>query len=687
MIRTLLVLIGAVLGQSNMAAQNQALMTTIGHQLETMVDHYLSNRLLSHQFANDTSDLFLLFHSVSRDSTYRNQAASVHQSEMSRLSHDKGIQLRTGYAQNFAGAIVEEDGAFYDWRINAGLDWNLLGGGLISRSHQIKEKQLQWDAQQYLFDQQSADRAYRQTFDFIIYTFNQKKISLIQERLQLLDQLSEINSKLFYLKITPWETVLDLLSKKTETELFLRNYETYVQSVQLDSAAMMHQLSKLPIFNINFDQVERQGVDTLARYHALAKNLQALDHQYHWSKDVNLNTQLRYSYYNGNISALYDGRDFLSAGVSLALPIPFSRKATKKLVADKKAKLEGEYQVYTSGVKNELLTHFYEYQYSLKQFVHFFYKKERIAVLIERNLSQRNLEDPNYSPMQVVDRLDELFSVELELLDIQQKLYLKALKIFNLIGATDILPFIEILDYSGSTKRFASGTSIFCGKEDFADLAINYLVEYLQYNEIKEVLVNAASQPNLYIKYAELLDHRQALAADLNIRFMVRPDDLRLSSINRLKQEASFALTPHIHVDFRGFNLDTTQIDPSIYTHIVSVVNDLSLSFDVSVSLPLDGTEKLRKSLYPVVSKIHIVPEQSEELAGLYYLISGQTGEDPAKIQLVVNPRDFNSRLEMDSFSHELKSHLNLERISIADFQQMVDLERQTVGWNEERGF
>ena len=109
-----------------------------------------------------------------------------------------------------------------------------------------------------------------------------------------------------------------------------------------------------------------------------------------------------------------------------------------------KPTLKTKYKSFNEGLQNELLTHFYEYQYALKQFVHFFYKKERLSVLIDRSLAQKHLEDPNYSPMHVVDKLDELFSVDLEILDIQQKLYLKALKIFTLIGVDDVLDFIDI---------------------------------------------------------------------------------------------------------------------------------------------------------------------------------------------------------------------------------------------------
>ena len=214
--------------------------------------------------------------------------------------------------------------------------------------------------------------------------------------------------------------------------------------------------------------------------------------------------------------------------------------------------------------------------------------------------------------------MDELFSVDLEILDIQQNLYLKALKIFNLIGVEEVLKFIKIQDYSSDAQKFVIGTSIHCRQIDFVDLDINFLIEYLDYNEIGELLINSTIEPSVYLKYAELLDLAQSFGTELNVRLSLSPAQMTLEALENLKEQASYSLTPNIHLDFTSFDLAHSQIDATLYKHIISVFTELSVKFNVSVSLPLTGTEVLRKSLYPHISKLHIVPERSEDLVGLF---------------------------------------------------------------------
>ena len=241
-------------------------------------------------------------------------------------------------------------------------------------------------------------------------------------------------------------------------------------------------------------------------------------------------------------------------------------------------------------------------------------------------------------------------------------------------------------DYSAEAQKFAIGTSIHCKENDFLDLDINFLVEYLEYHQINELLLSSTIEPTTYLKYAELLDRAQAVGSDLRVRLSFSPAQ-DVTDLQKLLEQASFSLTPDIHLDFTGVNLTHSQIDTLHHKHIISVLTELSVKFNVSVSLPLSGTELLRKSLYPHISKLQLVPEQSEDLVGLFYLMTGQTGEPFEKIRLVVNAADFNSKLEMDSFIKELKAHLNISQVGISDMGDLLDLERKIVGWHEERGF
>ena len=685
--RALLVIYGLYLTPFLGLSQHNEVLNAVSQQLEQMVDAYVTDSVRTHRFSHDTIALTNLYHLRTADSILLHQFRSLHEAEMTSIKADLGLEWKSGFAQNFFGALLEEDGTFYDWRLQSGLEWDILKSGWISGRQLAKQKQLEWNAREAEIELEAREKGYRELFDFIIFNFNLKKIALIERRLQILEELVDIGGKLFYLKYMPWENVLDFMSKKAETELFLHNYQTYIDAVQLDSTYRQLQISTLPLFDIDFQKVEEEGIDTMSSYLALENKIQALNHHYHWSKDVTLLTQLRYSHYYGTPEAVIRGRDFMTGGVTLGLPLPLSRKNNKKLVEEKAHLLNAEYASRNQTKKNELLTHFYEYQYSLKQFVHFYYQRERTQVLLDRSLRQRNLEDPNYSPVQVVDRLDALFSIDLELLDIQQKLYLKALKIFTLIGKQDILPYIKILDYGPNAQKFAAGNSIFIDRNDFASIDGVFLLEFLDFNQIRELLVEASAEPDLYLKYAELLDQVNDQSRDLRIKYALVPTSSEQLTSPDWMQEVQLSLTTDLHLDLTQIIANDTSPSTQLITHILTVVTALTAGHTLSISLPLQGTKDLRKLLYPFVSELHLVPSHSEDLAGLFHLFSGQSGEDPDKIRLTVKPQDFNSRLEMDNFSKELKRHLSISQLGIASFGDMLLLEQQTVGWNEERRF
>ncbi len=681
--RTLLFKI--ILSWYSLSAFGQAddLLNVVEWQLEALVSQYVQTSMLSHDFSQDTSELRQLYTPLSSDSISWKQAESVYLANRKVIRNDKGLQLQSGVTHNFAGSVLEDDGSFYDWRSQLGLDWDLLRNGWASNQRLLKQRELEWYAEKLDLLQSYRDRTYRQTFDFIVYTFNRHKIEVIEKRLNLLQELQSVANKLFYLKFVQWEDVLDILSKKSETDLFLKNYQVYLDAVQLSPDYQGMNLQELPVFDINYPMLEDQGLDTTLQYQSIEYQTKAIDQKFHWTKDIGVRAQLRYNYYDGSLSSLYKQRDFLTAGISFSMPIPYRPKDHKRLVAAKKEKIRTEYRLHNQNLQNELLTHYYEYEYSLKQFIHFYYKKERVAVLIKRSLHQKNLSDPNYSPMQVVDRLDELYSIDLELLDIQQKLYLKALKIFSLTGSQNILPFIEVMDLSQGAARYVDGRTIHCSERDLTKLTPEFIVEYLSHHDFDEVWLQTGRNAELYLKYAQVLDLVQG--SNLKVRLSLDIDVVEGSSESVLTN-ASFALTDALHLRFPD-HLGASEYN-NARAYFLSVVQEMhNKNYDISVTIPLENSQDIYSIIEPFVSSIYMMPSQSNELAGLYYITKAQNIGGAKKYQVSIKPGDFSSRLEMDNFIRELRSHLPVSAVGISSLGKMLELEGQLVGWHEERRF
>ena len=544
----------------------------------------------------------------------------------------------------------------------------------------MARKQLEWEAEKAMQTQDYKELTYRKTYDFIIYTFNKQKVDAIELRLKLLDELLAVGTRMFYLKFVQWEHVLDVMSKKTETELFLKNYETYLSAVQLDDSLRSQDLGALPIFDLLFDVIENIGVDTTANRAALDHRIAAIEHEFHWTKDMSLSAQLRYNHYQGGDDASYSGRDFVAAGLSFGIPIPFKKSTKDELKSAKIEQLEVDYRTFQHGLNNELLNHYYEYEYALKQYVNFFYKKERLAVLIDRGLRKKRLDDPDYSPLEVVDRLDELFSVDLELLDIQQKMYLKALKIFTMISTDHITDFIEVKDYNQFASQTPGGRSIYCDAEQLADMEAKYLVEFLKYNGADEVLVSIDGNPDLYLRYAALLDALKGTS--LGVRLNYKPVSIHALAMADLEESMTFALTPKIHIDFSDFDLS---VDDQIM--LTAFLERNYQSFDISISLSASQNKDFRTSIYSYVTYVNLVPDQSEQLMSFFHDLEEDRWNGVNKSRLVVLPRDFDSRMDLDNFIKLLLDHLEIDAVGLLDVQSLIDLDKKTITWHEERGF
>ena len=587
-------------------------MEAISTQLHSMVESYVNESLLEQEFTSDLEGFQTIFNAKYSDSIEYRNAEAEHLAEIRVIEKDLGLNLTTNYSHNFLGSVLDEDGAFYDWRTSGGLNWDILKSGWVDHKQQAAQKRFQWEAEKSRQVQNFKDLTYRKSYDFIIYTFNQKKIEVIQRRLDILDQLLDVANSMFYLRFVQWDHVLEVMSKKAETELFLKNYSVYLTSVQLDSTQQGQYVGALPVFDLDFDRIKAVGIDTISEHLALQNKLAALEHQFHWSKDVNLSAQLRYNYYAGSNIASGGGRDFVAGGISFGIPLPLSKRPKREWKEAKITQLKSSYETFQNGLHNELLNHFYEYEYALKQYVSFFYKKERVATLIDRGMRKKRLDNPDYSPLEVVDRLEELFSIDIELLDIQQKMYLKALKIFSLINSDQIEDFILIQDFAKYATKTPGGRSIFCDAGSLQEMETKYLVEFIKYNGAEEVLAAVNRNPELYLKYAELLDALKG--SNTQVRMTFKPEQIDAASMAELEESISFALTSRVHIDFSGRKLTLEE------KYLIEAFLERNhASFDLSIALGIHEDSNFRRRLYPFVSYVNIIPEFSEQLLGMFH--------------------------------------------------------------------
>lgn len=663
-----------LLAFSVLYGQREEVMTNVSEQLEHLVRAFTKQGNVKPTFRPyDMAKLDLIFGPKLVDSLQLFADEQYRLAEMAEIRNDKGLAFTSSYTNNLQGTLLEEEGALYQWRVGAGITWRLVRDGVLAKKHLFEQKKLHNEAEMALISERFNELSYRKSFDFIIYSFNQLKVELINERLGLLENMLDVVEKMYYLRYFTWEDVLEVMSHRSETALLLENYREYIATIKIDSTLRDINFDDLPVFDLSFDHIKLRGVDLTSRTIALDRKVEALDHSYHWSKDIGLNLQMRYNLYNGGAITSYGRRDFVSGGLTLTCPLPFDQSSKRAVKEAQVEKLRLDFNIHQDNLYNELITQYYEFQYAHKQYIAFYHKRQRISTDVERELIKKNLADPDYSPMQVVKRLDELLSVDLELIDIKQKMYLKALKVFHTASIKKVEPYIRWIDYYKKTSKYPTKKFILVASNTLLDLDHDFLVEYLHHNDIDEAIVGPIEDADTYLAYT-LLTAREDISVRTSIHWSAD------KSLNDVAHEINMSKTQNIHINFikheeLGHFLDST---------VLAFFDSISLVRDIHVSLPIITSKSVIQILNSVTTSIYLVPEESYELASMYYKKAQHL---PGHFELMVNPDDFRTRFEFDKFIRELGLHLDLERIGVLDLESMLRLEKQLVGRNEEHRF
>ena len=309
-----------------------------------------------------------------------------------------GFELSGGYLHNIVGSILEDDGSLYQNRAQAGLDWNLMRGGLQENKdkYEIERLDIQIDSLRNI--ERDDLKLYAGVFDYIIYLFNVQKIQLINRYQQLLDKELEVAYQLYYLRYIHWEEVLEIMSRKAEMDIVSQNFREYNHRVDLPFDLNKTPLGRLPLLQIDLDSIQSIQMDSSIAFDITEKQIEKERLQHKWKFNPAFKTYLRYNYYNFSENAPLN-RDFAGAGVQVKIPIAAKKKKlTNRLEAKHEWKLLQNEQFH-DNLKNELLNHCYEYEYKHRQFIQFYYKKLLAINQINRELTKRDLSDLVIAPL------------------------------------------------------------------------------------------------------------------------------------------------------------------------------------------------------------------------------------------------------------------------------------------------
>jgi len=661
------------------------------------VSDLFENQILDYsqqQIATDTNRVYQLFSMSfdSLDATYYDSA--FHVAMAKRYRGDIGLGFNSWYIYNTEPGFGPNEDIFFKQRWNLTLDMDLLNSGFYA--NRLQARRFENNARIAQLKQQevkSIDR-YEDLYNYIIYVFNNQKLKAIDERINLLNRQIQIIEMLYTTKDKTWEELIELKGRISRAENMYnkwQNYNIVIRERILASNNFIPDFnaSELPILEPLPAKMFAEDLDSTAYMQELiALEHENIDLKYKSLKNLTLKPFVRYNLIeNATATSTSEpgtfDQSYASAGLIFRVPINF--KGTNEV-----ARYEKERNAYIHGKKekndqHELLNYYYEYSFKLEQLIDFYYTRFRIEERLRREIIKYQFGDVSFSPLIAINYMDELIANQIEIIDLKQNLYLKALKMSEYLEEDSPLSYSNIVNPGKLLFKYQQTRSTYIWSRFFNAQDNLFLIHYLRNNEIKQVFLSPGPTPMT----DKLMDfNRMSRKHNINSVAMIGDNNLALEVDSTVLVDR---LNNLLAMGFNGFHFD---IEPQTFPdwegnqqmYVSNVVKTLKIArsiadasnLHVSLSIPLHYPDTALKQIYPLADEVYLMAYERPDIEFIKRKSKEEFELDSKKTIIAVRTKDFPNRLVMEKFIELLDQELGLERLAIHDLGTLFELDYQS---------
>lgn len=642
-------------------------------KLEELSKQMLKSTSLTNPQSLNLDQLRSIFNGLDMD--HAEEIAHINSSsnaEVKKLRNDLGLNIEAGFLTNFTVNYLDDEDFFYRNRWQGGLSWDLLKDGLLDHRLQAKSVIIKQEKLINTASQEFKKLQYGYTFDFIIKTFSAIKANLLAKRLVLLKEELNLAQTMQNKKLILDDEVLNLESEYSTTRIVLDNYTVYLENIKLPAGLDSLILMDLPIFELEISKILNDALTYATEQKAL--DLKLINKtKTSVLNQIGVKTFIRYSVFNED-SFLEQDRKYYSAGVSMRVPLPLQLKNHRDIYRlDLENKQNQNDQKY-ANLSNDIINHYYEYKLHLKQFTSLYYKRLITLSNIERELVKPHLESNDYSPIAIAKYIDHLLSIEIELYEVMQLIYLKALKINTFIPDKNIAdyayPFNPISD-----QKLNLVNSVVLDNSLIESMPLDVIIRHLKQNKFENVFVEHGPEKIVIlqsyfnqkgIKYSIILD---------NSAWLTMPDGLLLSEINNLEY-GNYCLDLEFNEDF-GQSMRNWE------DKMTFIIQHLKDKGGVSLMIPLWVSTKFVDFLYTNNISMYLKVYEKPDIAYLGHKLSDICNTHDHKFSLILRSSDYENVDEMRSYADKIADKLDINHIVIQDLTTWLKLQFNTIGHHE----
>lgn len=607
--------------------------------------------------------------------------------QIKQMERDWGLDIRTQFNHNFDQSYLLDDDAdaqINPTRFRLGLEWELFREGFFGHKNKaqqlLNEKEMDWLA----FDQRRNQERHFYRSNILNYFFNKEKIRLLKERKQSLEVQLALLYRIYYLRDILFDEIIAMKGDLEQVAVQLKNYteyNNYIESILgIDQFPEKIDIAKLPIVDLD---VHRMLQDTaLHQANDLAMKLADENEGLKNSlvNDISLRLQV-----HQNLGLSYGtgaNRVYTSAGFSASMPFQiFSEQALNAEVGRVKNMERQRWQQYEDlTTTTDILNLYYEFNYKLKQYVEFLYKHLLYEEKLRVEQVNRVQFTDYYQPFQLLKYQDNLYSVELELLDLKQQLFTYLLRIYAKTGLKSLRPYLMPVSLRQYLEKLPGSRTIIVKAGDFEHFDQQFIDNYLKFNDFRFAILQEYDMVDLS-PHQGLVHFASASKASLikSVRWNDSNKELEKAAqelVSILKKGGFGGYMIYVQQqDYKNKGSAKIQQLATRMEEMIHHANNLMPGTPVFVSLPVDFPMAELANLGRLTEKIILRVEEKEDIEFLQNLPKRILPFEQLPICLSLNIRQFTDRLKLEAFIQEVLVKNRINDVVFNDFQAFVEME------------
>lgn len=599
-----------------------------------------------------------------------------------QLKKDWGIDLYGGYVENFNLDPVAdiEQNINYRRRVQMGVQWELIEGGLLENKLRSKIIQDRITREKLSNALEHENQLYLKRFDQTIYTFNALKLTLLEQRFEKLIKQHKIIRDLVYLKKQKKEDLIKVEIQLAEIESLITLYKGYNKLLAPNLDSIYFKKDNVTLINLNYETIFNWvGLQTDS-----LMNSTAYTAYYKWYHEIGVRPFARYSYYDVLDQATGD-RSFFSAGINVTVPLSFDTKLKNEVEGEKWKYEQQRLLSDRSRTHEEVLNAVHEFRHQMKRFVDRFQRKKLLKEQLRIEKTKLKLSSLGGDPLAGLDLYNQLSDIDMELIDVLQNMYLKALKIQAKLpeaSINDLIKSQSAEDFGNYSKAKKKG--VYVWSSVFNQYSSDFLSEYAVYNEFDKLVVSVSDEKISAEKKAFL---KFAAENKGEVYFMLGNNKLFYhEDITGYLQKVLNATSPiqpkGIHLDIEPHTFSDWALKKrdllDKYVNMVAEVRTFckSKGLKLEISVPKHYDQNSMDELFKSVDQVYFMCYENVDTDFLVRKLKGYVDKYPQKVIIALRTEDFNNRLEMENKIDDLQEKLGVNSFVYHDLKRLVEFDK-----------